>query len=102
MLARVLFTFGLAGLHVASVLSTCWLGSLTFRLGLLYLFACALFNVGLDGLRVAKVLFTFGLAGLHVASALSTFGLVALQLAWFLFTFGECLVYLWGWLAYMC
>ena len=66
-MARVLFTCGLARLHVARVLSI---------LGLV-----ALLKTG-SSLILARVLFTFGLAGLHVVRALSTFGLVALHLAW--------------------
>ena len=72
---RVLFTCGLAGLHVARVLST---------LGLV-----ALFKTG-SSLMLARVLFTFGLDGVHLARALSTLGLVALHLAWALFNVGYC------------
>ena len=72
-MARVLFTCGLAGLHVARVLST--------------LDLVALFKIG-SSLILARVLFTFGLAGLHLARVLSTFGLVALHLAWVFFNVG--------------
>ena len=65
-MARVLFTCGLAGLHMAEVLST---------LGLVVLFKTG------SSLSLARVLFTFGLAALHLARALSNFGSVALHLA---------------------
>ena len=83
-MARVLFTFGLAGLHLDMVV----------------------FNVGAVALRLAWVSLysvgegngTFGLVGLHPARALFTFGLVALQLIWVLFNFGQDIVYSWlGW-----
>ena len=72
-MVRVLFTVGLAGLHLARVLSTlAWLPYI---------------EPG-SFLILARVLFTFGLAGLHLARALSTSGLVALHLVWVFFNVG--------------
>ena len=72
-MARVLFTFGLDGLHLATVLCAC--GSVALHLAWSFL-------------MVARVLFTLGLVGLHLARVLSTFGLVALHLACSFFNFG--------------
>ena len=72
-MARVLFTLGLAGLHLASVMSNVFLVALHL--------AWALFTVG-------QALFTFGLAGVHLANVLFTFGSVALHLVWVFFNCG--------------
>ena len=72
-MARVLFICGLAGLHMAEVLST---------LGLVALLETR------SSLMLARVLFTFGLAGLHLARVLFIFCLVALHLARIFFYVG--------------
>ena len=111
MMVRVLFTFGLAGLHVARVLPTfglvalhlasvlfiCWIeyGLVLVVLAYMWLGSCLrlawLPNLAwaleiLD--MLVRVLFMLGLVGLHVARALSTFGLVALHLACVFFMCG--------------
>ena len=93
-MARVLFIFGLATLHLSWVFFNCgqgivyvWLGWFTFSKSLLYLwFGCCAF-IGSCSL-VARVFFNFGLVGQRVARVLSTIGPVALHLAWVLFIFG--------------
>ena len=64
-MARVWFTFGLDGSHLARALF--------------------IFGVVALHLIVANVLFTFGLGGLHLARALFMFGEVALHLFGILF-----------------
>jgi len=72
-LARALFTVGLAGLHLASVMCN-------FCLVALHL-AWVLFTFG-------EALFSFGLAGAHLVRVLLVFGSVALHVAWVFFNFG--------------
>ena len=69
-MARVFFTVGLDGLHLARALCTC--GSVALHLAWFsFNLARALFIFGVVALHliVANVLFTFGLGGLHLARA---------------------------------
>ena len=61
-LARALFTFELDCLHVVAALST--FGSVAFHLACVFLMFPK--QCGLDGLHVARVLFMFGLVVVHI------------------------------------
>ena len=66
MMSRVLFTFAVAGFHLARVLFSCGLVALTLA------WVC---------LTSASVSFIVRVIGLHLARALCNFGLAALRLA---------------------